>query len=142
MNGIPAQIGRYRVVNRIGRGGMGALYLAWDPTLERQVAIKILIDDNDELRERFSREARSAAASITPTSSRCATSAKTRGGRSWRWSTPGPTRGHHPQERATDDRRKLQLAEALVDGLAFAHKAGSSIETSSRPTSWSTSPAR
>jgi len=61
MNGIPEQIGRYRVVSRIGRGGMGALYLAWDPTLQRQVAIKILIDDNDELRERFSREARSAA---------------------------------------------------------------------------------
>src|SRR6185295_18750850 len=40
---------------------MGALYLAWDPTLERQIAIKLLRDDNDEMRERFAREARSVA---------------------------------------------------------------------------------
>ena len=40
---------------------MGALYLAWDPTLERQIAIKLLRDDSDELRERFSREAKFVA---------------------------------------------------------------------------------
>jgi serine/threonine protein kinase len=40
---------------------MGTLYLAFDPLLERQVAIKLLLNDDDELRERFSREARSAA---------------------------------------------------------------------------------
>ena len=60
---LPSVIGRYQVVSRIGQGGMGSLYLAWDPMLERQVAIKLLRDDNDELRERFAREARSAAAS-------------------------------------------------------------------------------
>src|ERR1700681_4745416 len=61
MASSPATVGRYQVVSRIGHGGMGALYLAWDPTLERQVAIKVLLEDNEELRERFSREARSAA---------------------------------------------------------------------------------
>ena len=40
---------------------MGALYLAWDPMLEREIAIKLLREDNDELRERFAREARSVA---------------------------------------------------------------------------------
>src|SRR5262245_62372846 len=40
---------------------MGSLFLAWDPMLERQIAIKLLRDDNEELRERFSREARSVA---------------------------------------------------------------------------------
>ena len=57
----PAVIGRYQVVSRLGQGGMGFLYLAWDPMLDRQIAVKLLRDDNDELRERFAREARSVA---------------------------------------------------------------------------------
>jgi len=61
MSRSPATFGRYKVVSQIAHGGMGALYLAWDPTLERKVAIKVLLQDNAELRERFSREARSAA---------------------------------------------------------------------------------
>jgi hypothetical protein len=40
---------------------MGSLYLAWDPVLERQIAIKLLREDMEELRERFDREARSVA---------------------------------------------------------------------------------
>ncbi|HWW83828.1 MAG TPA: serine/threonine-protein kinase, partial [Vicinamibacterales bacterium] len=57
----PSQIGRYEILGLIGHGGMGTLYRAWDPKLERQIAIKLLRGDNDELRERFAREARSAA---------------------------------------------------------------------------------
>ncbi len=57
----PSQIGRYQVKKTIGRGGMGTLFLAWDPDLDRDTAIKVLRDDDDELRERFSFEARSAA---------------------------------------------------------------------------------
>ena len=40
---------------------MGALFLAWDPRLGRHTAIKLLSEDDPELRERFAREARSAA---------------------------------------------------------------------------------
>src|SRR6516164_3008606 len=61
------RIGRYRIVKEIGRGAMGIVYLATDPTIGRQVAIKTvrLRDvDNDQqrekLRERLFREARSA----------------------------------------------------------------------------------
>ncbi|MEK6629557.1 MAG: protein kinase [Acidobacteriota bacterium] len=57
-------IGRYQVVRRLGSGGMGSVYLARDPELDRAVAIKLVKDDltdDPELRERFSREARSAA---------------------------------------------------------------------------------
>jgi serine/threonine-protein kinase len=61
MSNAPSVIGRFQVLRRIARGGMGTLYLAWDPKLDRQIAIKVLTDDNDDLRERFSREARSAA---------------------------------------------------------------------------------
>lgn len=60
---IPSRIGRYQIVNRLGAGGMGVVYLADDPLLGRTVAIKVLPSGDDEgLRERFLREARSVAA--------------------------------------------------------------------------------
>jgi serine/threonine-protein kinase len=57
---IPAAIGRYNVIDRIGHGGMGIVYRASDPRIGRVVAIKVLRVDSDELRNRFEREARSA----------------------------------------------------------------------------------
>jgi len=58
------QIGRYEIQHRLGKGGMGSLYLARDPGLDRLVAIKLLKDDyldDQEFRERFAREARALA---------------------------------------------------------------------------------
>ena len=60
----PDRIGRYEIQRRLGTGGMGSLYLARDPGLDRLVAIKLLKDDfqdDQDLRERFAREARSVA---------------------------------------------------------------------------------
>lgn len=60
---IPPRVGRYEIVDRLGAGGMGVVYLATDPMLRREVAIKVLpAADDSELRERFLREARSVAA--------------------------------------------------------------------------------
>jgi len=56
-------IGRYELVEKLGQGGMGAVYRARDTLLERTVAVKVIsatIDQNEELRERFFREARAA----------------------------------------------------------------------------------
>ena len=61
MADVPSNIGRYEIVKAIGHGGMGSLYLAWDAKLERQIAIKVLKEDDPDLRERFAREAKSAA---------------------------------------------------------------------------------
>ena len=58
------QIGRYRIVEQIGRGGMGVVYRAHDPVLERDVAIKSILGDfstEQGATERFEREARAAA---------------------------------------------------------------------------------
>ena len=53
--------GRYEIRQEIGRGGMATVYLAYDPTFQRQVAVKVLPPhflDNPLLRARFEREAR------------------------------------------------------------------------------------
>lgn len=58
-------LGRYQLLRRIGRGGMGEVWLAEDPRLHRQVAIKTLPSHSrgdSEFLQRFEREARAAAA--------------------------------------------------------------------------------
>src|SRR5687768_445026 len=58
------QIGRYPVIEKIGSGGMGAVYLAQDPILGRKVAIKVLHEDfvSDPVRlSRFEKEAKAAS---------------------------------------------------------------------------------
>lgn len=61
---IPRVFGRYRIVDRVGKGGMGAVFRAHDTQLDRVVALKVpfLGDDGAEARQRFYREARAAAA--------------------------------------------------------------------------------
>ena len=41
----PRTIGRYEVIERVGRGGMGVLYRGRDPVLDREVAIKVMAGD-------------------------------------------------------------------------------------------------
>src|SRR5947207_12647908 len=58
-------ISHYRIVSKIGEGGMGEVYLAQDTKLDRKVALKILPADvasNRDRMERFVREAKAAAA--------------------------------------------------------------------------------
>jgi serine/threonine-protein kinase len=62
---LPAKLGRYEIVCLLGEGGMGRVYKARDPLIERTVAIKTLGVDLDpaqleEFKQRFFREARSA----------------------------------------------------------------------------------
>src|SRR5262245_19446965 len=61
---IGRTVGKARILKRLGRGGMGDVYLCQHPDYDKAVAIKILPPDltrNDELLQRFRREAESAA---------------------------------------------------------------------------------
>ena len=63
-DGAVCQVGRWRIVRELGRGGSGIVYLAWDPLLHREVAVKVPQPEvllTPEMRRRFLREARAAA---------------------------------------------------------------------------------
>ena len=60
----PERVGPYHLERKLGAGGMGVVYAAWDDRLERRVALKKILSDvaDDPLRrERFRREARAVA---------------------------------------------------------------------------------
>jgi hypothetical protein len=69
----PEQLGRYRIIKELGRGAMGQVYLAHDPEIDRDVAIKTVQifaalpqRQRGEARERFLREARAAGKLLHP----------------------------------------------------------------------------
>lgn len=66
---IGIRVGQYEVVEKIGQGGMGVVYRAWDKKLRRSVALKVLSTEaeiDDTKRRRFLREARVGSAVVHP----------------------------------------------------------------------------
>ncbi len=59
---ILGMVGRYQAQAVLGRGGMSIVFAAWDPVLDRRVAIKVLnCNQNEKMWHRFAREARAVA---------------------------------------------------------------------------------
>ncbi len=66
---VGATLSHYRILEKIGSGGMGDVYLAEDTKLSRNVALKVLLADlasNQERLTRFEREAKAVAALSHP----------------------------------------------------------------------------
>jgi hypothetical protein len=66
---IGETLGPYRVIEKLGQGGMGEVYAARDTRLDRTVAVKVLppqLRTSAELRERFEREAKTISSLSHP----------------------------------------------------------------------------
>ena len=122
----PTSIGRYEVERLLGAGGMGAVYLARDPNIGRQVAIKVLRTDDDEYRRRFKIEVNAAGALRHRNIGMIFDSGEHDG-------SPFLAMEFIPGETLADKIKrkeplpvadKLRYIEELCEGLAHAHKAG------------------
>jgi serine/threonine-protein kinase len=124
----PEVIGRYRVIRLLGRGGMSDVYLARDPMLERDLAIKLIAGgmDDEVARRRLVREA-SASGRLRHPNIVTIFDAGEYEGRPFiaMEYVPGHTLRSVIQRRVDLPlRRRLELIEHACAGLAHAHKLG------------------
>jgi len=66
---LSGQIGKYEIIEPLGRGAMGMVYLARDTVLEREVALKVMVTgiaEDPDARRRFEREAKAVAKMTHP----------------------------------------------------------------------------
>ncbi len=126
---MTGKIGPYQIRKRLGSGGMGEVYQAYDERLDRQVALKLIraaVSGDEILEERFRREARSAAGlnhpaivqifDILPWRDRDCIVMELVQGRT--------LRGLLREDGPLAPRRLLPLACEIAEGLAHAHAEG------------------
>ncbi len=121
-------IGRYRVVRKLGSGGMGLVYLAHDPRLNRDVAVKLLSPRlaGEEAKRRFMEEAKAASALDHPNIATIFEVDETEEGR------PFIAMAAYDGETLSDRLRRgplpvsdvVDLARQIAEGLRVAHANG------------------
>jgi non-specific serine/threonine protein kinase len=125
---IGQTIGRYRIVSKLGAGGMGEVFLADDTELERQVALKFLpvsVAGDAEVLERFKREAKAAAALDHPNIITVHEIGEHKGRAFIVMSyVEGELLSDAIARKDLSIDRALQIALQICDGLAKAHQAG------------------
>lgn len=121
-------IARYRIVDVLGHGGMGEVYLAHDPSLNRKVALKLLpatITDNHLRVLRFQQEARAASAIAHPNVAHIYEIGEANG---LHYITMEYVKGATLREllktKALDEAKVLEISKQVCIALAAAHRAG------------------
>ena len=130
---MPKRLGRYVIERRIGRGAMGAVYLAQDPRINRSVAVKVIpIEkefEDEELKEarlRFYREAESAGRLTHPNIITVYDAGEDNGLAYIAMEyVPGiPLKDFTDPMRLLAPKRALELAAITADALDYAHNQG------------------
>ena len=121
-------LSHYRIVSKIGAGGMGEVYLVQDTKLDRKVALKILPADvasNRDRMERFIREAKSAAALSHPNIAQIFEIGEHDGTHFIAMEfIDGVTLREKIHRERTELKKLLRYLQHVAEGLAKAHAAG------------------
>src|SRR5579872_6422900 len=126
---IGAQLGSYRILEELGKGGMGTVYKAVDTSLDRMVAVKVLSSEystNPELVERFRLEAR-AQANLNHTNIAMLHAFLAEGGQAWMVMEfiEGETFAQMLQRRGLLPAQvAVPLFKQALLGIGYAHRAG------------------
>jgi hypothetical protein len=125
---LPTRIGRFEVDRLLGRGGMGEVYLARDPVIERPVAIKLIgaTVENETARRRLVREARTAGRLRHPNIVTIFEAGEHEQQPYIAMEfVPGETlRSLIARREPLTLRRRLEMIEGACAGLAHAHRSG------------------
>jgi tRNA A-37 threonylcarbamoyl transferase component Bud32 len=133
VSGAPQRLGRYVIEKRIGRGAMGAVYLAKDPRINRPVALKVIpiskeFEDEElkEARLRFYREAESAGRLTHPNIITVFDAGEDQGLAYIAMEyVPGiPLKQFTDPTRLLAPKRALELCASTADALDYAHNQG------------------
>ena len=123
-----ATISHYRILSKLGAGGMGEVYLAQDTKLDRKVALKILPADvaaNQDRMRRFVQEAKAAAALNHPNIAHIYEIGESDGTHFIAMEfIDGVTLREKIHQERTELRKLLRFLQHAAEGLAKAHAAG------------------
>src|SRR5467141_1527432 len=121
-------LSHYRIVSKIGAGGMGEVYLAQDTKLDRKVALKILRADvaaNQDRMRRFVQEAKAAATLNHPNIAHMYEIGESEGKNFIAMEfVDGVTLREKIHRERTELRKLLRYLQHAAEGLAKAHAAG------------------
>ncbi len=125
---VPASLGRYRVVRRLGEGGMGTVYEAEQDDPRRTVALKIMRpgQDSPDLRKRFAQEARILGRLHHVGIAQVYDAGATEDGRLYfaMEFIRGLRLDEHVRRHAPDARARLELMARVCDAVQHAHEQG------------------
>ena len=123
----PQTLGRYQLQEKVGAGGMGTVWAAWDPTLGRRVAVKLIHEaagDGAHRAQRFLHERQVLAGLEHPHIARLLDAGETAEGRPWFAMdfVDGQPLDQYCDARRLTIRQRLALLLPVFDAVSYAHQ--------------------